>query len=195
MGTGLPNPYPNGKNGINKVAMFITLTIIGLVVTLVGIPLHYLVVGARAKTSVGHPSSPGILTKLIYLVTLLSVVFLTATGFLPTFFIGHPLTGYPLVLHCIIAPVFVLGLVILALLWAGRSRFNNAPISPWAHKLFFWLIILLALPVTLSIALAMFPWYGTASQRFLLRLHQYSALFLVLFVMWHTYLLAVSRKT
>jgi len=98
-------------------------------------------------------------------------------------------------LHCIIAPAFVLGLATLALLGAGRCRFNASPVSPWAHKLCFWLMLILALPLILSIGLAMFPLYGTTGQRFLLNLHQYSALIFAMLVIWHAYLLTASRKS
>ena len=54
-------------------------------------------------------------------------------------------------------------------------------------------MILLALPVILSIVLSMFPLFGTDGQVWLLDLHRYSAVLLVMAILVHTYLTIIHR--
>ena len=56
------------------------------------------------------------------------------------------------------------------------------------RKLCFWVILLLAFPVILSIVLSMFLLFGTYVQGFLLEVHRYSTLALALAAIIHTYL-------
>ena len=61
-------------------------------------------------------------------------------------------------------------------------------------KICFWLIVVLALLVILSIVLNLFLVFGIDGQEFLLHLHGYSALALVVVGILHTYLV-IKAKT
>ena len=158
----------------------------------------------------------GVLRRLIYLLALLCFVVLLITGFYPVLVYGEHLSGFLLMLHATFAPVFAACLAVLVVFWADNCRFdknywpwlqrvlgrevvNKAGVKKYEprsseglgellRKICFWLIILLALPVILSVVLSMFPFFGTDGQGFLLNLHRYSALLLALAAIVHTYL-------
>ena len=153
-----------------------------------------------------------ILRKLVYFVALLCFVALAINGFYPSLILGKPISGYWLMLQVTAGGVFAGCLAVLAVMWAHRCRFDksdwqqvrrlirrkigessNLGQKPLGSALFakicFWLIILLALPLILSIVLSMFTLFGTDGQEFLLQLHRYSALLLVLVAIVHTYLI------
>ena len=188
---------------------------IGFAVALVGIALHYRAfrAGSRAETEAAFAADqpaqgrlPG-LTRLAYLLTLASSVILALTGFGPLLLLARPLSGFSLLAHLAAAPVFAVGLAYLTLMWAYRQRFepgewpglkllrhdvgdrreSSGRFTFW-EKISFWLVILLALPVILSIVLSMFPLFGTDGQVWLLDLHRYGAVLLVMAILVHTYL-------
>ena len=150
----------------------------------------------------------GILRKLIYLLALVCFVVLVITGFFPRLVLGKPIYGYWIMLHTTAAGVFACCLAVLAVMWADNCRFNKN-YWPWlqgllrrepvnkaageryelAQRICFWVIILLALPVILSVVLTMFPFFGTYWQELLLNIHRYIALSLALVVIVHTYLM------
>jgi cytochrome b subunit of formate dehydrogenase len=150
----------------------------------------------------------GVLRKLVYLLALLCFIVLVITGFYPVLFLKEHLSGYLLMVHATFAPVFAGCLAVLALMWAGNCTFDKTD-WPWLQKLLrrepvdkpagtkyqlvrkicFWLIVLLALPVILSIVLGMFPLFGTEGQELLLNLHRYSTLLLAAVAILHTYLI------
>lgn len=154
----------------------------------------------------------GTLRKLVYLLALLCFLILVITAFYPVLVLKEPIHGYWLMLHATFAPVFAICLAGLAVMWAGNCCFNKSDWPPLQRvigreavdnsvvkkygllrKICFWLIILLALPVILSIVLSMFPLFGTEGQEFLLQLHRYSALLLALIAIVHTYLVIRTR--
>ena len=87
------------------------------------------------------------------------------------------------------APVFCFALAGAVLLWTQRNRYHTGDCAQgnragFFRKTFFWLTVLAAIPVILSIVLSMVPLFGTTGQEFLYHLHQYSALtFLVSAIM------------
>lgn len=159
----------------------------------------------------------GVLRRLIYLLALLCFVVLLITGFYPVLVYGEHLSGFLLMLHATFAPVFAACLAVLAVFWADNCRFdknywpwlqrvlgreavNKAGVKKYEprpsdglgellRKIAFWLIVLLALPVILSVVLSMFPLFGTDGQKFLLNLHRYSTLLLALVAIVYTYLI------
>ncbi len=153
-----------------------------------------------------------VLRILVYLVALVCFVVLVITGFYPVVFLGEHLSGYLLMVHATFAPVFAGCLAVLALMWADNCRFEKND-WPWLQKLLygeaaakpagakcqlgqkvcFWVIVLLALPVILSIVLGMFPLFGTDGQEFLLNLHRYSTLLLAAAAILHTYLIIRTK--
>jgi len=75
----------------------------------------------------------------------------------------------------------------------GTSREPVTPRHTLLQRICFWLIVVLALPVILSIVLSMFALFGTKGQEFLLDTHRYSALLLALIVIVHTYLIIQAK--
>jgi membrane protease YdiL (CAAX protease family) len=130
----------------------------------------------------------GVLRKLVYLLALLCFLVLVVTSFFPVLILKEPIHGYWLILHATFAPVFAICLVGLALMWAENRRFNKND-WPYLQKICFWLIIILAVPLILSIVLSMFPLFGTKGQEFLLDTHRYCALLLALVAIVYTYLI------
>lgn len=162
---------------------------------------------------IGKTSSPlGILRKLFYLLALICFIVLAITGFYPTVVLGKHISGYLVMLHATFAPVFAICLAVLALMWAHHYRFIQSD-WPWlqrilprivqlktagketltegsalGQKIAFWLLVLLALPLILSIVLSMFPLFGTHWQELLLSIHRYTALVFALVAIVRIYL-------
>jgi len=189
--------------------MFRIVSIIGFIITFVGIAFHYMVLRSpsgdlvRTKQRLRRQGILGILDilkKLVCLLTLLCFVVLAVNGFYPSLILGKPISGYWLMLQVTAGGVFACCLAFLTLMWAHHYRFNENDWQRLQHllqqetaskelpperfrfgqKIAFWLIVLLALPVILSIVLSMFGLFGTDAQEFLLHLHRYSALLLVM---------------
>jgi len=162
-------------------------------------------------------SPVGVLRKLVYLLALLCFLILVVTGFYPIFIHSEHLSGYLLMLHATFAPIFAACLAILAVMWAANCRFNKSD-WPWlqrilervtlakrgdeefsnerlglGQKITFWLIVVLALPLILSIVLSMFPLFGTHWQELLLDIHRYTALVFAIVAIIHTYLIIRAR--
>ena len=153
-----------------------------------------------------------ILRLLVYLAALFCFVILTVTGFYPPLVLGKPISGYMVMLHATVAPVFAVCVAILAVMWAHNCRFDKN-YFPWLQKLLqrqpvntdtgekyelvqkaaFWLILILALPVILSIVMCMLPIFGTHGQEVLMDLHRYSALLLAMVIIVHTYLVFLTQ--
>jgi len=155
-----------------------------------------------------------LIVMLIHLATFLCFVVLAVTGFYPALFTGEPLSGYSLMLHATASPVLAVCLVALVLVRAHCNRFDR---KDWDHlqtsfswksfdehnaassatviwsKIFFWLMILLSLPVMLSIVLSMFPIFGTSWQEFFYHLHRYFTLLFVMSGVLFAYLTIVSQ--
>ncbi len=154
----------------------------------------------------------GVLRKLVYLLALLAFVVLVVNGFYPSLILGRSISGYWIMLQTTAGGVFTVCLAILAVIWAHNCRLDKN-YWPWLQKLLnhqpantaapekyelgqkicFWLIVMLALPLILSIVLSMFPLFGTEGQKFLFQLHRYSALLLALVAIVYTYLLIRTK--
>ena len=149
-----------------------------------------------------------ILRKLLYLLAMLCLVILTINGFYSSLVSAEPISGFRLILQTTAGGAFTVCLAILAVMWAHNCRLDKN-YWPWltnllrhqsantaapekyelGQKICFWLIVMLALPLILSIVLSMFPLFGTEGQKCLLHLHRYSALLIALAAIVHTYLL------
>ncbi len=205
--------------------MFRVVSIIGILIALVVIALHYRALRIRRGDLVDTAPSlrqPGrgdatVLNrfrKLVYFIVLACFSVLAVTGFGPSLIVGEHPAGYLLMLHVAAAPIFAVSLAVMTLMWAYRCRFDqsdwrwllrlcrleagNTKAGPdksdFGQKVFFWLIILFALPVILSAILSMFPLFGTPGQEFLSQLHRYSALLLVIAAVMHTYQIVVFNE-
>ena len=198
--------------------MFPTISWVSLGLVLAGIVVHCLVSPPRrsAKGEAAKSISDGdrsLLAKLKCLacpLALGSLIVLFITGFVGRLFFGELMTGYTLMLHVGLAPVFVVCLGFIVITWGHQCLLNdtdrqrlasllrlNKPDSggtpDLGWKLTFWLAMFLAVPASLSMVLGMFPIFGTHGQETLLCLHQYSSLALTLAAMIHVYLV-IRRK-
>ena len=141
---------------------------------------------------------------------LASLLLLFVSGFAGRLLFGEQIHGYTLMLHVGLAPVFVICVGFVVITWGQQCLLNKndrerltslfclkkqevAGTSDLGWKLTFWLAAFLAVPVSLSIVLGMFPIFGTHGQEMLHCLHQYTALALTLTVLIHLHLL-IRRK-
>ncbi len=153
-----------------------------------------------------------VLRKLVYLLALLCFVVLALNGFYAALVLGKSISGYWIMLQTTAGGVFAVCLAVLAVMWARNCRFNQSD-WPWfgrivqrvtlvkstgeetqrkspglGQKITFWLIIILALPLILSMILSMYTLFGTYWQELLLGIHRYTALVFALVGIVHTYL-------
>jgi cytochrome b subunit of formate dehydrogenase len=156
-----------------------------------------------------HLTLLGKLKKLLYLLAMLCVVVLGVTGFYPVLVLDKHISGYLLMIHVTAGGVFAVCLTLLAFTYAQSHRFNEND-WPWLtgvvrrelqkpkllpensdllRKLCFWLLIIVALPVMLSVVLSMFPLFGTAGQLLLADTHRYSTLAFAAVAIIHTCLI------
>jgi len=168
--------------------------------------------GLRHWRELAAPARLLVFMRCCYWVTLGSIAILALTGFLPVLILGDFIANFALMLHLLFAPFFALGMAALALFWAQRHHFNdndwqmlraraaraqvnNSTMAPafW-HKLCFWLSVVLAVPVIVSIALMMYPLFSTAGQDGLLHLHGYAGLLLVVVAVGHTLLILMYTR-
>ena len=159
---------------------------------------------------------------LLFPLTLTCILILAVTGFFPAIILGKPLSGYLLVIHVMVAPIFAFCIAVMSVVWAHKHCFNqkdwkilkallskkSVPTQEHANekkdsdhtnqnvwqKICFWLIITLAIPIILSILSSMYPIFGTHGQEFLLQLHRYSTLLMVMISIYYTYLFLLSFK-
>jgi len=195
--------------------MFRTISIIALFASIGAVVFHFMITRSKPKQTVtSKPAKrPGllgildVLSKLAYLAGLLSFLALLFTGFFPCLVLGQSISGYWLMVHVSAGGVFAVCLAFLTVMFAEGFRFDKSDCS-WLQKLFgkecveqqdiikftsglkisFWLIILLALPVILSIILSMLGIAGTHGQEFLMQLHRYFALSLAVIAVINMYL-------
>jgi hypothetical protein len=151
------------------------------------------------------------LARLAGLAAVGSIAVLFLTGFGPAV-MGLRLSGYLLMIHVTFGPVLAVSLAFLVLVRAKTHvpvRANAAPIlallrlpvqPPLAPgelglvaKGCFWALAVLALPLTLSIVLSMFPLFGTEGQKWMAEVHRYCALAFSLSALMYGYI-AIRRR-
>ena len=141
----------------------------------------------------------------VYMLAFVLMCVLGLTGFLQVIFTGSSPSGVLLLIHMIAAPLFALVLAAASLLWSHdqqireadlpllgqavrtRTLYGAASLAAIARALY-WLILLLALPLLLSIILSLFPLFGTEGEECLIGLHGYSAVALVAAALLHGYI-------
>ena len=151
------------------------------------------------------------LARLASLAAVGSIAVLFLTGF-GSAILGDRLSGYLLMIHVTFGPVMVVALAFLVLVRAQTHvpvQANAAPLlallglpaqgplSPGdmglVAKLSFWGLAVLALPLTLSIVLSMFPVFGTEGQQWMAEIHRYCALVFFLCALVYGYT-AIRRR-
>jgi hypothetical protein len=142
--------------------------------------------------------------RLSSVIVMALIALLALTGFIPVIIVGQHLTGTLLLVHITAAPLFAVALALASLLWAHRLRLEEQDLfllsamiarprtfavsgAKVLSKVLFWLILIVALPLMLSIILMLFPWFGTDASRLLLSGHGASAVALTVLAMLHTY--------
>jgi hypothetical protein len=135
------------------------------------------------------------LEKLTYLFFLLAVGIEAITSF-GMLLVGKRMDGWMHVLHLMFAGVFAVTLTALGLLWAEQSSYerNGATARFYTgEKASFWLTLVAGLVTLLSALLGMMSWFGSDAQNTLFRVHRYSSLALMFFVIFNGYRVLMGR--
>lgn len=189
--------------------MFQTISIISLVVVAVALVWHYKAYPCQGNLNLDCCEREECLLKTLkkwgILLALACCLGLFLTGFGPRLLAGTALSGYPLMLHASVAPVFVIVVAFCVLTWSQQCRLDDRDLewlqrlmkgecsallkdSTLGMKLSYWLAAFLVIPVSLSMVMSMFPIFGTHGQETLFEMHRYFALALVMVVVVHVYL-------
>jgi hypothetical protein len=143
--------------------------------------------------------------KGTYLASLMLAGILALTGFAQVIITGSSPSGVVLLVHMIAAPLFALTLAAASLLWSHDQQVREADLPLLGQavrtgtiysaatlaavgRVLYWLILVLALPLLLSIILSLFPLFGTDGEMCLIAVHGYSALALVVAAILHGYI-------
>jgi hypothetical protein len=126
----------------------------------------------------------------------MSGLILALTGLLPFLLLGAPMSGFMLLIHVAVSPIFIAGIVVLAVVSAETHRFDDAvrkTIRTWWQlreisladggynvwrKVLFWLIVIATLMLG-SIVLSMYPLFDSVGMDFFLTLHKFAALLML----------------
>ena len=140
--------------------------------------------------------------RLVYLGALVSVAGLGLTSFYSVLAYGA-MSGWWLFAHMFGAGAMTGVLPLLAITWAGPSRFGLGPATDeedtyaarffWIPKLLFWLFLTSGLAVILTMLLSMLPIFGTDGLHVLLDIHRYAGLMAVVVLTLHFYCVLLQR--
>ncbi|MBN2211429.1 MAG: hypothetical protein JW709_08550 [Sedimentisphaerales bacterium] len=124
------------------------------------------------------------LVGLLWPAVFLIAIFMSVTGIWAVL-CGEPLSGYTLMAHFTLGPIFAVCMALLVLLRARQFVLIGADrrFIVLVRNLMFWLAALATLPVILSITVSMFDWFGTESLRCWIVLHRYSSIALGVFLL------------
>ena len=147
-----------------------------------------------------------LLKRMIYLFTLFLFFILALSAFIPLILFGDSLSGIFLLIHVSVAPLFSIFLAILIILFAHSNQFSKYDLDNSKNngififnqmgyiKITFWLIVFFSIPTMISVILSMFPLFGTEGQLYLLEIHRYSTLIVLILVILHSGLITVNSK-
>ena len=177
----------------------VTLSVAGERLKGAGLNIYSSILGFRSI------SSKDFAQKLIFPVIVFCVLLLGLTGFVPPVLLGIHLSGYVLMFHLIIGVLFTTAITIGAVIWGHQNMFTTqdwpALQSVFASKessenridlykkLCFWGITILSVPAVCSIVSSMYKIFGTHGQEFLLNLHRYTTLSILILTAIYTFLL------
>jgi hypothetical protein len=147
--------------------------------------------------------------KSSYLLAMILAAVLATTGFLQVIVTGSHLSGTLLLVHIVAAPLFALTLAAVSLLWSHDQQIREQDLPVLRElvrtgtvtgdnglaalaRVLYWVVMVLALPLILSIILSLFPLFGTEGETTLIGLHGYSALVLVVVTLLHGYILILQ---
>jgi len=126
--------------------------------------------------------------NLIWLMMLIGTAVGALTGIGSVIVSGGPIGGWILILHCLAAPLFAIGIAAFALLWAGAYMRGTCAGGCCS----FWLMLISGMVAIFSIAFTMTPLF--ANQPFLLSVHRWSSLALLFFMILHAARVAAVRR-
>ena len=145
------------------------------------------------------------LKRVVLIISVVCLMVMSFTAFSGRLAADKLMTGYVLMIHVGTAPVFILCLLFLIVSWGYQCRLTDTEWEEFLErlqfkttdskgsmlliKLTFWLTMLLSVPVSLSMLVSMFTFFGTHSQEVLFNIHQYTSLALLSSAVVHIYLL------
>lgn len=131
--------------------------------------------------------------KLGYAAMILSALALALTG-IGTFVIGKaPMTHWVLMAHASAAPLFAIGLAVVALTWSERAA-KGCDCACSCGSAMFWATLVFGLVVILSGVVPMTPIFGTKGQHALYLTHRYGAILLAFTMLTHAVSFVRGRK-
>ncbi|MCK9280744.1 MAG: hypothetical protein M0P71_08990 [Melioribacteraceae bacterium] len=158
------------------------------------------------RISIGHFNNPNkndFLYKIrmgFYWFTIILVVILILTSFIPVVILGIHMSGILLLLHVIAALFFCFSFTVLVLLTAHNNRLLDSDLTNIEYrdklyeKLSYWGIVFFSIPAIVSIVLMLYPIFGSEGIEFLNDTHRYSVLMLVIAATIHTYYMIINNK-
>lgn len=134
----------------------------------------------------------GLIKALVVVFGMLSAAVLMITGFASRLISDTVVDGYPLMLHAMAAPVFMMCVAAAAILWSAEAKLSLAdfggpgekPIVALRKRIGFWVILVLTMPLILSLMLCMLPIFGTHGQEVLAGMHRWVALPLAMVIIF-----------
>jgi len=191
--------------------LFFWCSFLGIVGTLTVLVGHLLFFGSPHRDAPKEPKSirrMSLAERGIHACLMLGFLSLAVTGFASVLFFKTPITGWIRSLHVLMAPCFVLGLAASALRWSQTCCFQEydwewvrrfggyleghpeVPAGRFnaGQKVYFWTILPLGILATLSGLSRAFPMFHENVQLWILQIHRYTCLLLLLLVISHIYL-------
>src|SRR5687768_11840424 len=127
--------------------MFRILSIIAIVATAVLVVLQLVRPGRESEeASPVHPRGRKA-QGVIYIAMLIGTFVGAVTGIGSVIITGKTIAGWTLILHCLAAPLFAVGIAAVALMWAGRYMEGGSA----AGAVVFWLMLASGMVTILSI--------------------------------------------
>ena len=192
-----------------------SIVLIGIAITVVPFLGHYLLFGPKrvpgaSKRSVRRFS---IWERLIHWMTVTGFLVLCGTGLYAVLVEQSALRGMPWVVHCMAAPVFLVGLSLVMVMWARDGVFSKCDVR-WAlmcggylwwgkhapaerfnggQKGYLWAAGILGLAVLVSGLGRIAPVLDPHGQEILYTIHRVAALLFVMAAIVHLYLGTIAN--
>lgn len=143
------------------------------------------------------PASFAAARKALNAAAALLFIIMSVSGIIIPLIIGAHVTGILLFIHVLTAPLFTIVFTLAVLFWAQKLQFNKSNLDylrnkkegparlDFIRKVSFWLFATSALISSASILLAMFPLTDTVGQQDLLNIHRYSALVMIIIIVYY----------
>ncbi len=114
---------------------------------------------------------------MVTIVGLMSFIILIITGFLPLIMGEKVLTGWWMISHATVAPIFSFMVAVGALLWVKSVGigFKDSSQNKCTNKIV-WAFLILFIPNALSILFSMNTWFPSTTQHTFLSVHYYTAI-------------------